>query len=65
MREKDHISYDHGTATSGDVKKVIDFYNQGDKHGKGNNYGNLGNACERLGDFQKAIEYYNLHLKIA
>ena len=34
MEEKDHISYDHGGASSGDVMKVIDFYNRGDKHGE-------------------------------
>ena len=43
MEEKDPISHDHGSASSGDVKKVIDLYNQG----------------------EKAIEYHNLHLKIA
>ncbi|CAH3165995.1 unnamed protein product, partial [Pocillopora meandrina] len=43
MEEKDPISHDHGSASSGDVKKVIDLYNQG----------------------KEAIEYNNLHLKIA
>ena len=43
MEEKDPISHDHGSASSGDVKKVIDLYNRG----------------------EKAIEYHNLHLKIA
>ena len=43
MEEKDPISHDHGSASSGDVKKVIDLYNQG----------------------EKAIQNYNLHLKIA
>ena len=43
MDEKDPISHDHGSASSGDVKKVIDLYNQG----------------------KEAIEYQNLHLKIA
>ena len=28
-------------------------------------YGNLGNAYFSLGDFKKAIEYHNLHLKIS
>ena len=65
MEEKDHISYDHGGASSGDVMKVIDFYNRGDKHGEGNSYGNLGDAYYRLGDFEKAKEYYNLHLQKA
>ncbi|CAH3151089.1 unnamed protein product, partial [Pocillopora meandrina] len=37
----------------------------GDKHGEGGAYGNLGNAYHSLGDFKKAIEYHNLHLKIA
>ena len=27
--EKDPVSHDHGGASSGDVKKVIDFYNRG------------------------------------
>ena len=29
--EKDPISHDHGIASSGDVKKVIDFYNRGEE----------------------------------
>ncbi|XP_066016128.1 tetratricopeptide repeat protein 28-like [Pocillopora verrucosa] len=37
----------------------------GDKRGEGNAYGNLGTAYDILGDFKKAIEYHNLHLKIA
>ena len=37
----------------------------GDKHGEGSAYGSLGNAYFSLGDFKKAIEYYNLDLKIA
>ena len=28
-------------------------------------YGNLGNAYQSLGDYRKAIEYYEKHLKIA
>ena len=28
MEEKDPISHDHGSASSVDVKKVIDFYNR-------------------------------------
>ena len=52
MEKKDHISYDHGSASSDDVEKVINFYN-------------LGNAYYSLADFKKAIECYNLHLKIA
>ena len=65
MEEKDPISHDHGSASSGDVKKVIDFNNQGDKHGKGNYYGNLGDLYLRQGDLKKAIECYNQDLKIA
>ena len=65
VEEKDHISYDHGGASSGDVKKVVDLYNRGDKHVAGNGYGNLGNAYDSLGDFKKAIDHYNLHLKKA
>ncbi|RMX38956.1 hypothetical protein pdam_00025625, partial [Pocillopora damicornis] len=37
----------------------------GDKHGEGDAYGNLGNAYFSLGDFKKALEYNNQHLKIA
>ena len=29
--EKDPVSHDHGGASSGDVKKVIDFYNRGEE----------------------------------
>ena len=61
--EKDHISYDHVGPSSGDVKKVIDFYNWEAKHREGNMYCNLGNANINLGNFKKAIEYHNLHLK--
>ncbi|XP_066015058.1 tetratricopeptide repeat protein 28 isoform X1 [Pocillopora verrucosa] len=43
MEEKDPISHDPGSASSGDVRKVVDLYNQG----------------------EEAIEYHNLHLKIA
>ena len=31
MEEKDPISHDHGSASSGDVKKVIDLYNRGEE----------------------------------
>ena len=65
MEEKDHITYcyDHGSASSGDLKRVVDFYNPGDKHGEGNAYGNLGNAYNSVGNFKKAIEYHNIYLK--
>ena len=33
--------------------------------GEGSAYGNLGNAYASLGDFKKAIEYHERHLKIA
>ena len=33
--------------------------------GKGQAYGNLGTAYQSLGDFRKAIEYHEKHLKIA
>ena len=33
--------------------------------GEGRFYGNLGNAYLSLGDFRKAIEYHEKHLKIA
>ena len=65
MEEKDHLSHGHGSTSPGYANKVIDFCNQGDKYGESNNYGNLGNAYYSLGDFEKAIEYLNLHLKKA
>ena len=37
----------------------------GDRAGEGRAYGSLGIAYHRLGDFQKAIEYYERHLKIS
>ena len=32
--------------------------------GEGRVYGNLGNACDSLGDFHKATEHQERHLKI-
>ena len=37
----------------------------GDKNGEGISHCNLGNAYLRLGDFTRAIQFYELHLKIA
>ena len=37
----------------------------GDRGGEGRPYGNLGIACMSLGDYQKAIECHEKHLKIA
>ena len=37
----------------------------GDRAGEGRSYGNLGNASFSLGDFRKAIEYHEKHLKIS
>ena len=37
----------------------------GDRAGEGRAYDNLGIAYHRLGDFQKAIEYHERHLKIS
>ena len=37
----------------------------GDRGGEGGAYGNLGNAYQSLGDYRKAIEYHEKHLKIA
>ena len=37
----------------------------GDRAGEGKAHGNLGNAYHSLGDFQKAIEYYERDLKIS
>ena len=36
-----------------------------DRGGEGKTYGNLGNAYQSLGDYRKAIEYREKHLKIA
>ena len=37
----------------------------GDQRGEEIAYGNLGNACNSLGDSRKAIEYHEKDLKIA
>ena len=37
----------------------------GDRAGKGEAYGNLGNVYQSLGDYQKATKYHEKHLKIA
>ena len=37
----------------------------GDQSGIANNTGNLGNACLSLGEYQKAIEYYEKGLEIS
>ena len=37
----------------------------GDRAGEGEAYGNLGNRYQSLGDYRKAIEYNEKHLKIA
>ena len=37
----------------------------GNRDGEGKAHGNLGNAYQLLGDYRKAIEYYEKHLKIA
>ena len=37
----------------------------GDKAGEGRSYCNLGNAYHSLGDFERAIQYHERHLKIA
>ena len=65
MEEKDHISYDHGSASSSDVKKVMEPYNRVDKHGECNAYRNLGNACGSQGYLKKVVKYCNRYLKIA
>ena len=44
------------------LKIAIDI---GDLDGEGRAYGNLGNAYQSLGDYQKAIEYHEKHLRIA
>ena len=47
MEEKDPISHDHGSASSGDVKKVIDLYNRGEEAIK---YLNLLKIAKEVGD---------------
>ena len=37
----------------------------GDRAGGGRAFANLGNACDALGDYQRAFEYHEKHLKIA
>ena len=37
----------------------------GDRGGEGRAYGNLGIAYRLLGDYRRAIEYHEKHLKIA
>ena len=37
----------------------------GDRLGEGSAYGSLGNEHSNLGDFETAIKYNELHLKIA
>ena len=37
----------------------------GDRAGEGRAFGNLGNVYHSLGDFQKAMEYYERLLKIS
>ena len=60
MEEKDHISSDHDSASSGDVKKVW-----GGKHEESGASGNHGNAYDSVGDLKNSIEYNNRYLKIA
>ena len=49
MEEKDPISHNDGSASSGD------------KHWEGGTYEYLGNAYFRVGYFKEAIEHHNLH----
>ena len=37
----------------------------GDREGEGRAYGNLGIAYQSLGDYRKAIQYHEKHLKTA
>ena len=43
------------------MKRAIEI---GDRCREGRACGNLGNAYQSLGDYQKAIEYHEKHLKI-
>nr|XP_058972953.1 tetratricopeptide repeat protein 28-like [Pocillopora verrucosa] len=60
MEEKDHISSDRDSASSGDVKKAW-----GGKHEESGASGNHGNAYDSVGDLKNSIEYNNRYLKIA
>ena len=46
-------------------QQLIKTQEVGDRAGEGRAYGNLGNACDDLGDFKQALEYHNQHLRIA
>ena len=56
-----------------DIKKTIEYLKKhmttatqnGDRGQETAAYGNLGNACQSLGEYRKAIEYHKKHLKIA
>jgi len=57
-----------------DLKRAIVEYHKsclkiekelGDRTGEEASYCNLGNACQNLGDFEKAIEYHKRHQKFA
>ena len=56
-----------------DIKKTIEYLKKhlttatrnGDRGQETAAYGNLGNACQSLGDYRKAIESQEKHLKIA
>ena len=45
-----------------DVLRLRDALKGGDRAGEGRAYGNLGNAYDSQGDFNKAIEYHTQHL---
>lgn len=71
---KDHITCDlDASVSSGDYKKVIDYFNQlaktakekGDRLLEGVAYGELGNVFLRVAEFRRAVNYYNLLLHIA
>jgi tetratricopeptide (TPR) repeat protein len=55
-----------------EIRTGIEYHGQslaisreiGDRQGEGNSLGNLGNACDTLGELVGAIEYYEQALKI-
>ena len=58
MEEEDPISHNHGSASSGDVKKVIDLYNRGEEAVK---YLNLLKIAKEVGDKHgEGVAYGNL-----
>ena len=61
-----HDSHGHFPITIEDHRESLRIAKEiNDRAGEGQAYGNLGNAYQSLGDYQKAIPYQKKHLKIA